>query len=440
MATTTATPTASRTVADLPAPVTPESTAVGPLLVATDASESADTALVAAQVLAQRLHAEVQVISVFEPAPLYLPPPQLLALPADFDTGAMDRLRQRARLQVRKVVGEDWPVDVQAGDPATTVRQVARDRAASLVITGLSRHGLMDRVFGEETAAQIASVTDVPMLAATPSFSGLPRIVLITIDLDSPPIVPTPLIRELLSDASAVYFINAKPRATVVDGFDLSSWERMYDEGIAEVYERMKMSLDLPGRVSQQLITLNGPTAKEVLSFAEYANVELVIVGQRRGSLLQRRFRRGLATQVLRATTCPVLVLPRPAGQAQMPARQAKPASRDTTTTITDPREWAPRLGELSHRTVGRTVMVEIDDLTLGAQAQASGYPFAGADYDHRDDRVEIMLGARGPGRNHLTHSVDRPTSVDIVERPDGSLVALRIANERGQVVVSFVT
>ena len=69
MATTTATPMASRLDADALPFVAVESTAIAPMLVATDASESADPALIAAQLLAERLHAGVQVLSVFDPKP-----------------------------------------------------------------------------------------------------------------------------------------------------------------------------------------------------------------------------------------------------------------------------------------------------------------------------------------------------------------------------------
>src|SRR5687768_5686611 len=90
----------------------------GTLLVATDASESADPALVAARLLTEHLEGRVEVLTVFEPFPMYLPPPQMLALPTDFDAGTTERLRARARRQVSDVIGEtaDWPVDVQTGD------------------------------------------------------------------------------------------------------------------------------------------------------------------------------------------------------------------------------------------------------------------------------------------------------------------------------------
>jgi len=206
-----------------------------------------------------------------------------------------------------------------------------------------------------------------------------------------------------------------------------------------EAYERVKSSLDLSGNVSQELVRLTGSTAKEVLNFAEYAKVDLIVVGQRRGSMLRRRFGSGLPTRLLRATTCSVLVLPRSRRHVAAPMSDGSARTLSTRTeTITDRGQWATRLAALSRRNAGRTVTLELDDIDLGAQAQASGYPFMGADYDHNDDRVEIMLGQRGPGRGHLTHSVDHPVSIDFLHRSDGKLLALRTANERGQALVSF--
>src|SRR5688572_3914696 len=153
MATITGTPPITERAAQLDAALahTRDATA-DMLLVATDASESADPALVAARLLNEHLDGRVEILTVFEPIPMYLPPPQFLALPTDFDAGTTERLRARARRQVSDVIGEtaDWPVDVQTGDPAATIVRIASERNASLVISGISRHGIVDRVFGEE--------------------------------------------------------------------------------------------------------------------------------------------------------------------------------------------------------------------------------------------------------------------------------------------------
>ena len=416
--------------------------ALGPLLVATDGSHSADPAFMAANLLAERLGAKVDVVSVVELAPVFVAPPQILSIPTDFDGEAMERLRARAQQQVTDLVGDTahWHVDVLVGEPASTVRKAARDRNASLVVTGIGRHGIIDRAFGEETAAHIAGVTETPMLAVTAPFTGLPRTVVIAIDLDSPSISNDRVLRELLSEASSVYFVNAKPPVAASEAYDLSSWNRMYADAIVEAYERVKRSLDLPARVSQQLVELTGSAAKEIIDFAHFSKAELIVVGQRRGSLLRRRFGTGLPARVLRSTACPVLVLPRTRRHtaASWMSEHATPATSRRTQTFTDRRQWPERLATVSRQNTGRIVALEIDDVDLGAQAQASGYPFAGAAYDHIDDRIEVMLGARKAGGAHLTHSVEAPTSIDLLERADGELMALRIANARGQILLTF--
>ena len=414
--------------------------AAGTLLVATDASESADPALVAARLLNEHLDGRVEVLTVFEPFPMYLPPPQMLALPTDFDAGTVDRLGARARRQVSDVIGEtaDWPVDVQIGDPAATIVRLARERNASLVISGISRHGIVDRVFGEETAAHVANHVEVPLLAAARGMRALPRTVLVAIDLDSPPVPVTPVIRELLSQVSAVFFVNVKPHVSPGERSELPAWDWAYDDVLAESRERVMASLDLPPRASRQFVTLTGNPAREILGFADYAKVDLIVVGQRRRSLLQRRLGSGLPTRILRATTCSVLVLPR-LHQGAEPSRSTTSAVKQARTeTITDRQTWIARLAELSRRNAHRMATLEIDDTELGSQAQVSGYPFVGVDYDHHDDRVTIMLGTRRDGGTHLTHPVERPISIDVLEGTDHRLLVLRIATATGQALLSF--
>ena len=416
-------------------------TVTGPLLVATDGSQSADPAFLAAHLLSERLHAEVDVVSVFEPAPFFLPAPPILPMGTDFDNTAIERLRARARQQVSNQVGDTapWHVDVLPGQPASTIREVARDRKTSLVLTGISRHGIVDRMFGEETAAQIAAITETPMLAVTSPFTRLPRTVIIALDMDSTLVPDAPVVRELLSEATAVYFVNAKPRLVASEAYDLSAWDRLYADAVAEAYERVKASLDLPAKTTQQLVELTGTPVSEILDFSRFAKADLIVVGQRRGSLLRRRFGTGLPTRLLRSTTCSVLVLPRSRERTAPGWSGAQaPAGDRRTVTMTDRRQWSARLATLSRGNGGRPSTLEVDDVELGAQAQAIGYPFAGADYDHIDDRVEIMFGARGAGAAHLTHSVERPTSIDILEGPNGEMLALRVANDRGQALVSF--
>jgi nucleotide-binding universal stress UspA family protein len=417
------------------------SRATGPLIVATDGSESADAAFTAARLLAHRSGADVEVVGVVEAVIPYVPTGYPFVVPLETGAVELEQLRTRARHQLSALVGDapGWSVETLYGAPAATLRRIARERNAELLITGVSRHGVVDRVFGEETAPHIAQITETPMLAVAPSMARLPRTVVIAIDLDSPSVPDSPAIRALLSEATTVYFVNSKPRTDVLPEASVETWERTYMESLEEASSRVKDSVDLPPKVFRQLVTLTGNPAREILSFASYAKAELIIVGQRRRWMLHRRMGGGMPTQILRATTCSVLVLPRGrARAATRPATAAAPRS-SRTETITERARWAPRLAQFTRLNTGRRVMMEVDDVELGVQAQATEYPFVGMDYDHYDDRVEIMLGERIGRTAHLTHSVGKPVSVDILDDADGRALAIRVANDRGQALLTFL-
>jgi nucleotide-binding universal stress UspA family protein len=418
----------------------PPSRRAGPLIVATDATESADAAFVAARMLAHRRGLDVNVVAVIERPALMTPAPYPIALPPDLDNTTADRLRDVARRQLSRIVGDapSWSVETQFGDPALTLRRLAAERKAELVITGVSRHGVVERMFGEETPANIAQATETPMLAATPGLLDLPRTLLVEIDLDSPSIPDSGAVRALVSEATTVYFVNAKPRLPGVAPRP-EAWTSQYDAGVQLAYERVRDSLALPPHVYRQLVTLEGTPAKEILSFAAYAKVDLIVVGQRRRWPLHRGFGSALPRRLLRGATCSVLVLPRPRVRSRVETDPSVVNGLHTE-TITERHRWAPRLAQLSRHSTGRRVMVDIDALDLGAQALATDYPFVAMDYDHHDDRIEIMLGFRTGRTAHLTHSVSAPTSLDILEGADGRAVAVRVANEHGQTLVTFIS
>ena len=109
------------------------------------------------------------------------------------------------------------------------------------------------------------------------------------------------------------------------------------------------------------------------------------------------------------------------------------------TVTLTDRRQWSNRLAEFSVRNKGRPAALEIDDTQLGAQAQVTDFPFLGADYDHTDDRLVIMLGNPTGSTSHLTHSIIAPSSLDILEDGDGKALVLRVGDDGGQALLTFL-
>lgn len=62
----------------------------------------------------------------------------------------------------------DPHVEVRAGSPAAVVLEVARDRAADLIVAGSSRRGRLSRLLLGSTSAALLQQTDRPMLLVPP--------------------------------------------------------------------------------------------------------------------------------------------------------------------------------------------------------------------------------------------------------------------------------
>ncbi len=412
--------------------------AAQPIIVATDGSDSSDAAFVAARLIEARIGAPVSVLTVLEQPLAYFPAPYPI-MPIEIEQAQIEAMANRARGQLRTVIGEtsNWAVDVRIGQPAWTINQVARERSADIILTGLSKHGILDRVFGEETSPHIAQIADVPLMTVAAGTVRLPRTVVIALDPFSPALPESAALRALLSEVETVRFVNVQPRATDTLGYAPAAWDQTYEEGLQAAVKRVRESIDVPDAACRDLTVALGNPAREILRVTNEVKADLLVVAQRRRGIFRSHPGGGLAARLLRGANCSVLVIPQAAAD-QAPRRRASVTSAHTTTLV-DRSQWLPRLGEISRRNAGRRVSLEVDDIVLGAQAQASDYPFLGADYDHADDRVTIMLGRMDGSTSHLSHSIIAPRSVDILEGNDGRLRVLRIENDAGQVLMTFL-
>jgi hypothetical protein len=107
--------------------------------------------------------------------------------------------------------------------------------------------------------------------------------------------------------------------------------------------------------------------------------------------------------------------------------------------TETTNSEWVSLLKHFTHKHAGRRTRLEFDDPEIGAQWSEVDFPLRGVAYDRRDNRIEIMLGEAGSLEAHLSHSVQYPISLEIMQPLGAPHEALRIIHDRGQIVLQFV-
>jgi nucleotide-binding universal stress UspA family protein len=410
----------------------------GPLLLATDGSSSSDAAFPAAMLLAERLHAKVEVLSVVEPVPLL--PDYPVSAPSAFfgESVNIEPLRRRATEQTRSLgdAAAGWNIDIESGNPVNVISREARELGARMIIIGLNHHDTLDRLLWGDTMLGLVRRSDVPVLAVAPTLKALPRRVVIAVDFSRASAASMRAALMLVDEPATIYLVHVKVGSELPLS-EIELWDREYDLALPEAFGQITAGLDIPLGVHVEQVTLRGNASKTLLEFAESVDADLLVAGSHGRGTIGRIVVGSVATHLLRGTSCSVMIIPR-AAVPHLTQHSPEPVVDQGPTPI-EMSDWSLRLGDFTRRNAARHVILEVDDPEIGSQAEVKDYPFLGIDFDHRTRRVEIMLGDPEPGGRHLTHATSGVTSIDVVEDSDGRDAILRLAHGKGQTLLSFI-
>lgn len=403
----------------------------GPILVATDGTRQSLGALRVARKLEEEEGARVEVLAVVEPVPV-------------FDTGFMvslpeTQLHEARATSIRDEVGEQletvtgsasaWSVHVSSGLPGPRIVNKAEELGVDLIVIGLGRHRAVDRLFGGETALQVARLAHVPVLAVPPDLMELPHIAVVAVDF-SPfsedaartaiTLLRSPVEIHLVHVISGLEFLPTVP----------DDWRREYEKDLTERMEEFRDTLGIPKEWKVTMHVLAGDPGPEIMSFAKAHEADLVAAGSHGHSFIGRILMGSVSTRLIRGCDSLVLISP--------PREVAEEITGGAAEVMQVP-PWARDLHEFTRRNAGRRTDLEIDDPVLGAQHCGTNFPLRGVDYDPRRDRVDIMLGEQGNLDRHLTHSIPSPRSIEVVTGEGGRDEALRIGIDGGQVLLRIL-
>lgn len=403
------------------------------IVVATDGSDAALAAFNAADLIRARTGAAVHVISVLEriPMPIMFPSAEGMVLPVDFDKSREEAQRSLVRDQV---AGFDpagqWTLDLRFGRPAEVVVTVAHEQQAELIIVGANKHGMLGRFLGEETAMEIARLSDIPLLVASPGMKRLPKRVIVAMDLNREGLQLAPRALHSILDSPSVSSVHVKPRSEFM-GIDWAEFDSEYELVMRERFNALEEAL---GNVDIRLdlIVLHGEPAYELADYASFSKAELIVVGVKRRQGKARAVGGRMAARILRSAACSVLIVP-----DLLPGKLRHSAHAGATDVIRESGLWSSALREFTAKNAGRIVNLEVDDPEFGALIEASRYPLLGVDYDHKDGRLTISLGDIRGMERHLTRSISRPEAVSILSM-DGRDSALSVTHGGGQTLLTF--
>lgn len=278
------------------------------IIVATDGREQSDGALRAGAMFAKPGDAW-RILSVIAPLPV-------VSMDLEFHVGAevIDASREgRARMvqeQVRRVLGDDAriQIDVHMGHPAETISRLATEAGAGLIITGLGRHRLVDRLLSDETALQIVRSASTPVLAVPGEFSRGPHTAIVGVDFSEMSIHAAQLALQMVSGAATVFLVNVAPRD---DLYSLATNARAeYEDHAMTKLHELAARLQPPKTVHLQPVVRRGDPGAELLSYAADAGSELLAIGTRGLGFVSRMLVGSVASKVIRASTTPVLTVP----------------------------------------------------------------------------------------------------------------------------------
>jgi nucleotide-binding universal stress UspA family protein len=358
-----------------------------------------------------------------------------IEIPMDIEDARRADVRREILAQADRVWegegGAVVDVELHEGDPAREIARLAHRTGASMIVAGLGRHRVTDRVFGDETALRLIRAADVPVYATAIGATRAPRRIVVAIDFSETSLRAARLSLEVAAAGATVYLAHVAPRDSSFR--DWNGWGTTYKVSIGDALQRTREQLRIPDGMTVQNVLLQGEPATEVLAFATSINADLIATGSHGHGFIARMFVGSVTTRLVRCSTCSVLTVPHAAVMTQAGVPVEPPVVRAVPHG-----DWGAQLDAFSRRNVGRRGTLEVDDPEIGAQAQEFDYPLRGAAYDAHDQRVSLMFGELGWGAPHLTRGIAGASAVDILQDERGRDLALRVAHGAGQTVLTF--
>jgi Universal stress protein UspA and related nucleotide-binding proteins len=404
-------------------------TRTAPIIVATDGRAQSDAAFVMGRVLSGS--DAIRLVTVVRPVPIL--PDTSGPVNAEIVTSRRAEAKHAALRQAERLWQDEGDVEVYDGDPAYVLGKLAHAASATLIVVGLGRHRVADRLFGNETALRLIRVADRPVLAVANDANRAPRRIVVAVDFSETSLRAARLALDLAAPDTVLYLVHVATRDSSL--YDWAEGGVSYKQDAGDALEKVRDQLHAPGGIGIQKVLLQGDPATELLAFAASVNADLIATGSHGRGFVTRMLIGSVTTRLMRLSTCSVLTVPHNAVMTR-----ARVSVEPPSVVGLPHAEWAAELETFSRRNAGRHGTLEVDDPDIGAQAQEFDYPLMGAAFDVQDQRVQLMFGAPGNGTYHLTRSIGAVTSIDVLRDERGRDLAIRIAHGNGQTLLTFST
>lgn len=423
------------------------------ILVATDLSETSDELLRSAATLARASGAAIFVLHSFDLAPL----PGGERQPADHSFfGRIEAATAALREQVERTVPHDVRVMEQRVEIYVAHRAIIEWAAvigADLIVLGPHTWRQAEVGLLGTTADAVVRQAAVPCLVVRrPLVLPLGHVV-VPVDLSASAQVSVRVAadwrgrlgrREPAGEPSWLHVVHVLPARQ--DGEALEANEALVGSSLRHEVGQVLQRQGAEGPPADVRLLRNGRPADAVLEFAEETGADLIVLATHGYGLVKRALFGWTASAVARRAPCSVLLVPPRLWQAEHEDEFADATADEGvedrmemgTGSAAERVRWPEILQTFTLRNAARMTRLEELHPSLGAQMEETSRPLRGATFDPHDEQVELMFGELGGADGHLTRSISRVTSVDVLTGEDGRDRALRIAHREGQTILTF--
>jgi nucleotide-binding universal stress UspA family protein len=423
---------------DLPTRVAARHAAHRPIVVAVGPSGGAQ-ALRVAKAITSRDASPLVVASIVEPPPVYsFHTSSALLLPWLVDQQTEERRASvNARLHWLGYDRSPQPrVEVRYGETGILMAELAQELDARLIVMGIGPHAVRHRLLSTGTVWNVSHRAKQPVLAVSEHAHGLAHTAVVATDFSPESITAARGALPLLADGATLHLVHVWRRiATAFPSAELSELNEHYASSLAEQFHRLRTVLGTCEGITIEEHALEGPAAPVILAVANAKKAELIVAGTHGRGMMERWLLGSTSSALLRAAECSVLLAPAP-GVAE---RLALARHMEGTSSVRTPEAWDAELSAFVRRNRDRPTMLEIDDPTIGAQVQETGFALIGATYDSHDRRVALMFAGSARQDAHFTRTLGDVRSLAVTSDARDVDHALYIESDGGGTLLTFL-
>ena len=277
------------------------------ILFATDFSESAETAKLYVQALAERYRSRVRVMHVVDLSAAFKAPDAGFSIDVFRRNGGESLSRLKSELSSKKIQVET--LLREAMYPAAEILEAAQDGSALLVIGTRGYKGLARLVLGS-TAEQLIHQATCPILTVGPAVQrpklplGFQRIVYAT-DFSPEAAKACVFALSFAQDFSAhLYLCHVLPEPAGIHQMDDYELNARFTAALQSLVPDVAREFCEP-----ECVLEHGFAADGILLLAERVHADLIVLGTRKTSHWFDNFKTGVAFHVISGSRCPVLTI-----------------------------------------------------------------------------------------------------------------------------------